>query len=696
MNLELSLRRHDAASYALELRIDQPDSPVAAISHGRLETARLSADQFARLLTEPDQYGQQLGDALWSAETIAAALAEAYAVAQAAGQTIRFQLHIAPDLAELHSLHWETLRHPALGLLSANERILFSRYLPARSYRPVTPRPRSDLRALVFIANPARLNADFGLAPIDVEQELANARHGLADLPLTPLDQPGQGNLGRLLDEMRQGYDIIYIVAHGAFRPDQSGRSQAVLLLEEEAAPNNVAVVYGQELVERIQQLAQPPSLIILASCQSAGSGDQNPAALTALGPALAQAGIPAVIAMQGQVQMDTISKLMPAFFAELDESGEIDRALTIARARIQHEQPDWWMPVLYMTLKNGRLGWYLPGFGGQDERENRVKWRGLQASIRGKKCTPIIGMGPIESWFGSRQAMALAWADKMGFPLAATSRDDLPQVAQFVAISQQSSALPRYDFIDYVYGATWERYGHLLNGAIDKRNQPDPADLNQLMLAVWRQKNETEPTDPYTILASLKQPVYLLADPSDLLLEALKATNATPHPRIAPWNEIVRDLNYEYEDEVGPDWKPSPSEPLVYYLFGRLAEPETLVITEDDYFDYLIQMTRNREEIPDYVIGALSRTALLFLGFRFQDWEFRTFFRILMNQRGKLASKTTHIAAQLEPTEQTILEPRGAKAYLQQYLQQEQIDIFWGRTQDFLKAYQAHTGEQA
>ena len=53
----------------------------------------------------------------------------------------------------------------------------------------------------------------------------------------------------------------------------------------------------------------------------------------------------------------------------------------------------------------------------------------------------------------------------------------------------------------------------------------------------------------------------------------------------------------------------PPPVErPLVYHLFGRLGEPDSLVITEDDYFDYLIGVTSNNDLIPGVVRRGAGR----------------------------------------------------------------------------------------
>ena len=95
---------------------------------------------------------------------------------------------------------------------------------------------------------------------------------------------------------------------------------------------------------------------MVLASCQSAGSGadarTDDDGALAALGPRLAEeAGIPAVVAMQGNVFMTTVARFMPTFFAELQRDGQIDRAMAVARGAVR-DAPDWWAPTLFMRLR--------------------------------------------------------------------------------------------------------------------------------------------------------------------------------------------------------------------------------------------------------------------------------------------------------------------------------------------------------
>jgi hypothetical protein len=135
-------------------------------------------------------------------------------------------------------------------------------------------------------------------------------------------------------------------VAHGAL-VDGAPR----LWLEQD--DGTAAVIDGAELAQRIGELALRPLLVVLVSCQSAGRGAEDVAA--ALGPQLVAAGVPAVLAMQGQISMATAATFTPALFDALRTDGRIDRAVTEARAVVR-DRPDWWMPVLFTRLRTGQI----------------------------------------------------------------------------------------------------------------------------------------------------------------------------------------------------------------------------------------------------------------------------------------------------------------------------------------------------
>jgi hypothetical protein len=117
-------------------------------------------------------------------------------------------------------------------------------------------------------------------------------------------------------------------------------------------------------------------------------------------------------------------------------------------------------------------------------------------------------------------------------------------------------------------------------------------------------------------------------------------------------------------------------------------------VLTEDDYFDYLIGVTKNDALIPPVVRRSLVDGALLFLGFRLDDWDFRVLFRSIISREGsQRRNRYAHVAAQIDPEGGRILEPEGARRYLESYFQGTDISIYWGSAEDFIKELKEKLG---
>ena len=119
------------------------------------------------------------------------------------------------------------------------------------------------------------------------------------------------------------------------------------------------------------------------------------------------------MIAMQGNVAMETVRRFMPTFFQELARDGQIDRAMAAARGAIR-ETEDWWMPALFMSLKRGQISWYRPGFESEDEQKDFRRWAALVGAITDRACTPILGSGLLEPIVGSFRELARKLADRM------------------------------------------------------------------------------------------------------------------------------------------------------------------------------------------------------------------------------------------------------------------------------------------
>jgi hypothetical protein len=416
---------------------------------------------------------------------------------------------------------------------------------------------------------------------------------------------------------------------------------------------------------------------VVLASCQSAGAGGQEPSddqgALSALGPRMVEAGVPAVLAMQGRVSMQTMAQFIPVFFQELDRDGQIDRAMTLARRAVRHRH-DWWVPVLFMRLRSGRF-WYAPGFAG----EHFPKWPALLNDIRHGRCTPVLGSAMTDGYIGSRQELARGWADQYHFPLAPYQREDLPPVAQFLAVNF-SPQFPRDELKDYVRHELVRRYGRHLPPGVSE------GPLDRLMAAVGAYRRSVDPFEPHKVLAGLPFKMFITTSATNLLEEALRAEGKEPQVELCRWKDepIWPDSVF---DDPNSQYTPTSNRPLVYHLFGSLKDPGTAVITEDDYFDYLIGVTKDRELIPATVRRALTDSALLFLGFRLDQWDFAILFRSILSQQTSRWKRYTHIAAQIDPEEGSTIEPERARRHLESYFSLHEhikVSIFWGSVDAF------------
>lgn len=698
-DLEISLYYRNAESYTAELRFRDPEAltddqprrgPVC------FDFDALHKDRFDSLA-----YGQRLTASFFADTEVQQGFEAAYVNCLDRGKTLHLRLHIDHDVPELHSLHWETLLDPRTeDWLVTGERIVFSRFMRSSDPRSLKLRPKGELRALVFIANPTNLVDGYhNLAPVQVEEERQRARDSLGHLIKCEIPAEGKGagyaTLNALVDALSEpgGYDILYLICHGMMRKKDARNQQSLdepfLLLEREDGTADLA--RGVDLVNHMRNLLQQPWLVVLASCQSAGRGDvgavsseykphtSDPVgALASLGVRLADTGVPAVLAMQGNIMIETVERFMPRFFKQLNLHGQIDRAVGFARGSVLRTQSDWWMPVLFMRLREGRI-WYEPGFSeGKFE-----KWPVLLKRIRRKtqqdRCTPILGSGLLDPLLGSSRELARSWAKTYHFPLAPTSQEDLPQVAQYLRVNQDD-LFPYSEFRTHLVEQIQRRYGHKLGADLQAASDDQ---LDQLIAAAAAELWKQNPDEPHLVLAKLPFEIYITTNPDNLLAEALDKVGRKPHVEAFPWNDKL------VESYAPNKWQPSITEPLVYHLFGQLNNPDSLVLTEDDYFDFLIGVTDKKRFIPAAVLRAETDGTLMFLGFQLDDWNFRVLFRSVLQRKGNiLHKKYSHVAVQIVPEEGRMLETDRARHYLESYFGKEQINIsiYWGSSEEFIR----------
>ncbi len=701
-DLEIGLDRHDGQFYRLEPRLLIPDDQGERSSPGTnlLLTSfdRQKLDEF-KDQNDMASYGALLGKSLLLPEVTALLTEGRSGLKQTPPVPLRIRLHIGASAPELHQLRWETLRDPLDNTLviSTDTREPFSRYLLSMDWRPVILRPKGSLRALVVVANPAPRPGD-NLAPVQVKAEIERARAALKGIEIKTLHSAvneipndptrlGPPTLDEMIKALAMNFDILYLVCHGKlingiakiWLEDDQGQVD-VVSAEEETLPNGVR---RPGFVQQVSRLPVLPRLLVLASCESAGTGTTSDnGVLAAMGPRMVEAGVPAVIAMQGSITMTSVETFMPRFFELLCQEGTVDLAASTARQKLlDNGRPDWWMPVLFMRLRNGRI-WYEPGFTeGSSEFET---WPDLVQALRDKRCTPIIGPGLLEFLIGSTSELAREWADTLNFPMAPYSRTDLPRVARYLA-TVQTRSFTTSRFRDYLLNELWERHSDKLNGF---QRTSELADIIRQVGVCCRQVNET---DPFKVLAQLPVEIYITTTADDLLFDALKETGKKdPQVALCPWNPSIEQPDSAFTAD--PAYRPSVDKPLVYHLFGRLDQPGSLVISEDDYLTYLswaiTDQVLKEPATPLPVSRALARNALLFLGFQIDDWDFRVLFHSFTNPNAGIFDRHKSVAVQVSPDESSLLQPRRARLYLEKYYSKYRVEtnVFWGTGLDFIQ----------
>jgi hypothetical protein len=117
------------------------------------------------------------------------------------------------------------------------------------------------------------------------------------------------------------------------------------------------------------------------------------------------------------------------------------------------------------------------------------------------------------------------------------------------------------------------------------------------------------------------------------------------------------------------------------------MDSPDSQVVTEANYLDFLIAIHKDRERIPNVVWSALSEANLLFIGFDIDDWPLRVIMQTIMNMSGSYrAPRRTNIAVQIDPESGAITDPDRTRRYLEKYFRNNDLQIYWGSVGDFVQ----------
>lgn len=306
-------------------------------------------------------------------------------------------------------------------------------------------------------------------------------------------------------------------------------------------------------------------------------------------------------------------------------------------------------------------------------------QWNALCQCIHEGRFLPIVGPDLDEGLFGGVRGLAKRLATKHAFPNADHEHTDLAKVVQFLSIQKDRA---------FAYKAV---QAELIEALLERQENISGDHIKELpkLLDIIIERRRALQDDPYRALARLPASIYLTASPETLLFKVVKAAGRSPEALVCRW----RSTRTNTPREPRIQHPPSPDAPLIHHVFGVFGVPESLVLTEDDLFDFLIA-TSTYKLLPAIVRSSLTDSALLFLGFRLDDWTFRVLFRMVMNLEGSAGMrKYSHVGVQINPKEHSLADIARARLYLERYfgsdrgagLSEPPITLYWGTPAGFL-----------
>ncbi len=298
----------------------------------------------------------------------------------------------------------------------------------------------------------------------------------------------------------------------------------------------------------------------------------------------------------------------------------------------------------------------------------NDSEWEVLLSRIEEGRCTPFLGAGACHPPLPLGSQIAREWAKEYGYPFE--DDGDLVRVAQFVAMN---------------YDPMWPK-GEILR-RIEGQGTPD----------------FTGPDEPHRVLAGLPLPVYMTTNYDDFMMRALQRHDfRRPRRALCRWNSLLKDEPSGLED-LPPDG-PNPANPVVFHLHGH-SKSESVVLTEDDYLEFLAGIAHDPDLLPRPIRNALDRSSLLFIGYRLADWNFRVLLQGLRTSRQRFwgvivvrppsfdstegsppakGSRPRKGEASADPRAEADEKRAKAMGYLERYYHNLDLKVYWGTARQF------------
>lgn len=304
--------------------------------------------------------------------------------------------------------------------------------------------------------------------------------------------------------------------------------------------------------------------------------------------------------------------------------------------------------------------------------------WNSLCQRIAKNKCVPVVGSRVREDQMPLPEQIAEDWANDRGYPLQ--QRDELALVAEYVRNGHADDDALIEDFM----------------GFVQQRIPDKPLDL--------------KPGHPLRTLVELPFEMYVTTCYDDLLERALRAyrDDCDPVSISCQWDPTPAR---EWHPANAQDFyrKPTLTEPLIFHLHGRFANPQSLVLTEMNHLELTSKLHRGVDAgsqtpnegaadiagplrgtpplLPPEVRSRLASSAWFFIGYGAADSHLRGLLTALNKQ---VRSSKQAIAVQLQKGHAVEGKEQEADTFLTDYFSRllaTQVEVVMSEAGPFLDA---------
>jgi hypothetical protein len=177
------------------------------------------------------------------------------------------------------------------------------------------------------------------------------------------------------------------------------------------------------------------------------------------------------------------------------------------------------------------------------------------------------------------------------------------------------------------------------------EREMPLKRDGLEFAVAAFYKPYHDRTTSVHEHLAALPFSLCISTTQDRFLLNAFGKTPGKQP--ICDFYHFKPDPKRPKPPQPGPPEQNPEERPLIYGLYGSVDKSSSLVLTESDLLDFLVNVTRKSPPLHPYVTSRLSepQASFLFMGFGFRHWYVRILLHVLKAQepgRSSLALEGT------------------------------------------------------